>query len=174
MCSAKRENPCFFGKSPCFCPKKQGLEGQGRKKKQAFLSPLRSVLLPPYRNSLSVVFLVREGPLGSGFEQEPILGKRTRRNLSVPQKLAIAEKSLRCALKSQSRVCRRKIAEKSPESRGEIAAFFLGGGGRRINIAAFPHSKLATFAGRQGRNTFPLLGRGTASVPFSANNFHPP
>ena len=39
-------------------------------KKQAFLSPLRSVLLrayriySPYRNSLSVVFLVREGPLG--------------------------------------------------------------------------------------------------------------
>ena len=40
--------------------------------KQAFLSPLRSVLLRPYRifslyrNSLSVVFLVRKGPLGSG------------------------------------------------------------------------------------------------------------
>ena len=36
--------------------------------KQALLSPLRSVLLRPYRiyspNSLSVVFLVREGPLG--------------------------------------------------------------------------------------------------------------
>ena len=38
--------------------------------KQAFLRPLRSVLLRPYRifapnrNSLSVVFLVREGPLG--------------------------------------------------------------------------------------------------------------
>ena len=40
--------------------------------KQAFLSPLRSVLLrpyrifAPYRNSLSVVFLVRKGPLGKG------------------------------------------------------------------------------------------------------------
>ena len=39
--------------------------------KQAFLSPLRSVLLrsyrisSPYRNSLSVVYLVREGPLGA-------------------------------------------------------------------------------------------------------------
>ena len=38
--------------------------------KQAFLSPLCSILLrpyrilSPYRNSLSVVFLVREGPLG--------------------------------------------------------------------------------------------------------------
>ena len=44
--------------------------------KQAFLSPLRSVLLrpyrifSPYRNSLSVVFLVREGPLGGS---DPLL-----------------------------------------------------------------------------------------------------
>ena len=41
--------------------------------RQALLSPLRSVLLrphricSPYRNSLSVVFLVREGPMGSAF-----------------------------------------------------------------------------------------------------------
>ena len=40
--------------------------------KEAFLSPLRGVLLGPcrifflYRNSLSVVFLQREGPLGVG------------------------------------------------------------------------------------------------------------
>ena len=40
--------------------------------KQALLSPLRSVLqrpyriCSPYRNSLSVLFLVREGPLGGG------------------------------------------------------------------------------------------------------------
>ena len=43
--------------------------------KQALLSPLRSILLRPYRilspcrNSLSVVFLVREGPLGTVFSK---------------------------------------------------------------------------------------------------------
>ena len=59
--------------------------------KQAFLSPFRSNLLRPYRhfspdrNSLSVVFLVQEGPLG-WFVTCP---KNLLRLFFLPQKLSI-------------------------------------------------------------------------------------